>query len=289
MQDPHEEYDASTIHEVRTLRLPQPFWRENPARYFTVAEMTFALHRVTSDDTKYRHIIIHLDPDLLGLVGDIIDSPPTVGKYEAIKQRIINSLSESKEAGLRRLIRGQAMGDDKPSVYLQRLRNLAGGQCNDNVLRTLFMEQMPEQVRGILAIGQLEDLTTLAAQADRIIEVTRPQVASINCDLAATVLTDTRSEELPRTISSIGNNSREISELRRAIDVLTKRFDQAFMQQETRSRSRSRGGHRGRAFSPRNRDGQKRVCYYHRKFGDGATKCAPPCAWIAGRTQDKGN
>lgn len=164
---------------VKAIKLPQSFWRDNPARYFTVAEMTFDLHRITSDQARYRYTVIHLDADLLGIVGDIIDAPPATGKYEALKRRVIDSLSESQETKLRRLLRGQAMGDEKPSVYLQRLRNLAGGQCNDSVLRSLFMEQMPENVRGILAISPLDDLSTMAAQADRIIEVMRPQISGI--------------------------------------------------------------------------------------------------------------
>ena len=72
------------------------------------------------------------------------------------------------------------MGDEKPSVFLQRLRNLAGAQCNDSVPRSLFMEQMPEHMQGILAISQLDDLAKLAAQADRIAEVMRPQIANIS-------------------------------------------------------------------------------------------------------------
>ncbi|XP_071580672.1 uncharacterized protein [Temnothorax nylanderi] len=256
------------LNAVKALKLPQPFWRDNPARYFTVAEMTFALHRVTSDDSKYRYVVIHLDADFLGLVGDIIDSPPTHGKYEALKQRIIDSLSESQETRLRRLLRGQAMGDEKPSVFLQRLRNLAGGQCNDSVLRSLFMEQMPEHMRGILAISQLDDLATIAAQADRIAEVTRPQINQASVGAVA----------LPQDISALGKTgpTSDIEELRHAVEALTRKFEQTM---RGRSRSRGRGGNRNRSTTPQQKDAQK-YCYYHRKFGADAINCRPPCSWI---------
>lgn len=162
------------IEQVKAIKLSQPFWRDNPFRYFTVVEMIFTLHRITSDEAKYRHVVIHLDADLLGIVGDIIDAPPEQGKYEALKRRIIDSLSDSQETRLRHFLWGQVMGDEKPSLFLQRLRNLAGGQCNDSVLRTLFTEQLPEHTRSILAISQLDDLATLAAQADKIKEVSQP-------------------------------------------------------------------------------------------------------------------
>ncbi|EZA47958.1 hypothetical protein X777_15042 [Ooceraea biroi] len=77
---PLENQHHNNVHEVRSIKLPRPFWRDNAARYFTVAEMTFALHRITSDETKFRHIVINLDGDLLGIVGDIIDSPPAFEK-----------------------------------------------------------------------------------------------------------------------------------------------------------------------------------------------------------------
>ncbi|XP_071652685.1 uncharacterized protein [Temnothorax longispinosus] len=260
--------EGHELNEIKALKLPQPFWRDSPARYFTVAEMTFALHRITSDDSKYRYVVIHLDTDLLGLVGDIIDSPPTYSKYEALKQRIIDSLSESQETKLRRLLRGQVMGDEKPSVFLQRLQNLAGGQCNDSVLRSLFMEQMPEHMRGILAISQLDDLATIAAQADRIARVTRPQINNINQASIGAVA-------LPQDISAPGKTgpSSDIEELRHAVEALTRKFERTMRR---RSRSRGRGGNRSRLTTPHQKDAQK-YCYYHRKFGADAINCRPPC------------
>ncbi|RLU19433.1 hypothetical protein DMN91_007990 [Ooceraea biroi] len=56
-----DHHDDSRVNEVRSVKLPRPFWYDNAARYFTVAEMTFALHRITSDETKFRHIVINLD------------------------------------------------------------------------------------------------------------------------------------------------------------------------------------------------------------------------------------
>lgn len=273
----HED-DPPGINSMKAVKLPQPFWRDNPARYFTVAEMTFALHRITSDESKYRYVIIHLDPDLLNIVGDIIDRPPEVNKYETLKARIIDCLSESQETRLRRLLRGQAMGDEKPSVFLQRLRNLAGGQCNDNVLRSLFMEQMPENMRGILAISQLDDLAQLAAQADRIAEVMRPQIASV-CPAVGEVTLYSPKHANTNTNSTVATTSAtqtsEIGELRRAIEELTHKFERSF-----RGRSRSRGRYpaRSRSGTP-NRKNSSGPCYYHRKFGTEARNCKPPCSW----------
>ncbi|XP_029155671.1 uncharacterized protein LOC114936786 [Nylanderia fulva] len=267
------------VSEIKAIKLTQPFWQENPARYFTIAKMTFALHHITLDKSKYRHVIIHLDVDLLDIVGDIIDAPPINGKYEAIKRRIFDSLSDSQETRMRRQLRRQALGDEKPSVFLQRLRNLAAGQCNDHVLRTLFMEQMPEHMRGILAVNQVDDLATLATQADRTLEVTRPQLANIGT--SGTVA-------LPSDISTTTNHKpaseqTEITELRLAVEALTRKIERAFTNKgRSRSRSQSRSKNRGtlrrRAVTPQNKE-ETSYCYYHERFGADAYRCRQPCTW----------
>jgi len=180
------------------------------------------------------------------------------------------------------------MGDDKPTVFLQRIRNLAGGQCNDNVLRSLFMEQLPEHVRGILAISQLDDLATLAAQADRIAEVMHPQVSVMRQTSAGDVaLPSGATASGGDNVDALAGPNRDIIELRRAVDALTKRFERAF-QGRSRSRDRSSRRVRGRSATP-HRSEESRICYYHRRFGNNARNCKQPCTWTADRDQRKEN
>lgn len=47
-----------------------------PAYWFQVVEATFQLHRITSEDTKYRHILTNLDPTTIPFVADITNLPP---------------------------------------------------------------------------------------------------------------------------------------------------------------------------------------------------------------------
>ncbi|KYM93622.1 hypothetical protein ALC62_15779 [Cyphomyrmex costatus] len=128
---------SASIEAATYAKIP-PFWKENPALWFAQIEAAFNISRITSDDTKYRYVILHLDNTSLPFVSDIISNPPPTERYQALKDRIIRSFDETGESKLRKLIRGNELGDDKPSNFLQRLRNLAGGQCNDSILRTLF-------------------------------------------------------------------------------------------------------------------------------------------------------
>jgi len=73
-------------------------------------------------------IVLNLDNTSLLFVLDIIANPLSSDKYKALKNRIIRSFDETGESKLKKLIRGNEIDDDKPSNFLQWLRNFASGQ-----------------------------------------------------------------------------------------------------------------------------------------------------------------
>lgn len=261
------EHETDSINTARLVKLPQ-FWKENPVLWFAQVEAAFAISRVTKDETKYRYVIIHLDQSVLPFVSDIIAAPPAERKYETLKQRIIGSFAETNESKLRKLLRGNELADERPSIFLQRLRNLAGGQCNDAVLRTLFLEQLPDNVRSILAISEVTDLSKLALQADKIIEMSRTSVAEVSVTTKA----------LPVEEATMSN---EFKVMQYRMDALTKQVAQLCeIQQRSRSRSRERDGYRRRSTTrSQERKGASKTCYYHWKFGNEAYRCIQPCDW----------
>lgn len=127
--------------------------------------MAFLTNEITTDIKQFRFVAIHISGDMLDTVSDIILNPPNQGKFAALKQRIITAFDEGNERRLRRLLRSSEMSDEKPTAYLHRLKNLAGEQCSDLVLRSLLLEQFPEQIRAILASTDTQDPTRLAEMA----------------------------------------------------------------------------------------------------------------------------
>ncbi|XP_025991342.1 uncharacterized protein LOC113003955 [Solenopsis invicta] len=247
------------ISAAQTVRLP-PFWKDNPALWFAQVEAAFAIHRITGDDSKFRYVVLHVDQSVLPLVADLIANPPAQDKYSTLKERICTVLGETSATNIRKLLGSHEIGDEKPSIFLQRLRNLAAGQVTDDILKSIFMEQLPENVRTILEISEVQDLAKLAAQADKIIEMARPSSSTI------------------QAVSGGQNNSdkllKEIVELKQQVKKLALRDRQ-------RSGSRGRTPSRGRAKQRGNNDSNKssEYCYYHNKFGDKAFKCTPPCSY----------
>lgn len=114
-------------------------------------------------------------------MSDVLESAFPGTKYETLKTRIIATFSESSERKLKRLLSGQVMGDQKPSQFLRTMQSLGRGQVGDNVLKSLFLEQLPENVRAILSISDQQDINKLADQADKIMDMARPaNIASID-------------------------------------------------------------------------------------------------------------
>jgi len=132
-----------------TVRLP-PFWKDNPSLWFAQVEAAFAIHRITGDESKFCYVVLHADQSVLPFVADMITDPPAQDKYLKLKERICTVLGETSATKLRRLLGLHELGDEKPSIFLQRLRNLAVGQVTDEILKSMFMEQLPENVRTIL-------------------------------------------------------------------------------------------------------------------------------------------
>jgi len=136
--------------------------------------MAFEISKISSDKTKYSYTILHLNQSVMPFMSDIVRKPPAANKYEALKNRIISAFDETTESKLRKMLRGRELGNEKPSHFLQWMRNLSDEQVSDNILSTIFLEHMPQNVRGILAATNDQDLVQLAAMADKVIEAFNP-------------------------------------------------------------------------------------------------------------------
>lgn len=234
------------ISSAAIVKIP-PFWKQNPKLWFVQVEAVFKVNRITRGETKFDHILCNLDPETLEFVSDIIMASSFDGcKYEAIKNKLISAFTISDEKKLRMLLSGHAIGDQKPSHYLQFMRNAGVGQVSDSILKSLFLEQMPENVR-IILIGNKGTLEDIADQADKIMEQIVPSV------------------------SVITNNVPSLNAILDKIDALEKRFENIRVRSpdskfQRRTRSRSRSG-----------NNRKEFCWYHRNFKEKALKCIPPC------------
>lgn len=253
--------DALCIQAARIVKFPA-FYKPDPSFWFEQVEAAFHTHGITADETKFRYVILHADQEVLPHVISIARNPPDSNKYEAVKQRILSAFEESQESRLRRVLQGQSIGYSKPSHYLQHIRNTGGTQVTDAILRTLLLEQLPEQIRVVLGISSETDVEKLAKMADMMLDLQQP--ASLSTVKQSTT-TDKPNDPLVE---------------------ITNRLNKIEMRLHTRSRSgsRSRKNSLNRRTVSNNRDS---FCYYHKRFGKNAKNCRSPCQWKQPATQQE--
>ncbi|KAF2888337.1 hypothetical protein ILUMI_17836 [Ignelater luminosus] len=111
------------------------------------------------DFTKYGYMVRQLDNQTLEVIEDVIVSPPTAGRYEKIKNKLIKRLSASQE---------------------QRLRQLES-QPSTDLIKSLWLNRHPTTLQAILAVSTETSLDKLDELADKINKSTpRRQVASVS-------------------------------------------------------------------------------------------------------------
>lgn len=246
-----------------TVKVP-PFWPDEPALWFAQLEAQFALAQITTDSTKFYHTISNLEYKYINEVKDIVTKPPTENKFESLKRELIARLSISREQRIRQLLAHEELGDRKPSQFLRHLRSLAGTEVPDEFIRSLWAGRLPGHVQAIIATQAENKLDSVALLADKINEVTPQQQVH---QLAG---------QPPASISS-----NEIDELRHCVNDLAQQVA-ALTTSRADTRSRSRGRSPYWRDRPRSRSNSSGTCWYHRTFGNRATKCRPPCSFSSG-------
>lgn len=237
-----------------------PFWPDEPSLWFAQLEGQFVLAGITSDTTKFYHVISNLEYKYVAEVKDVVTNPPAENKFQKLKTELIARLSTSQEQRVRQLLAHEELGDRRPSQFLRHLRNLAGTKMPDEILRSLWANRLPSHIQAIIATQTAANLDDVAQLADKINEVSlQPQVHHV-----ATPPTS------------------ELDDLRRQIDELTKQVS-SLAASRSRPRSRSRDNFSYRQQRSRSQStGGSDQCWYHWKFGKDATKCRPPCSYPQG-------
>ncbi|XP_051165687.1 integrator complex subunit 5-like protein [Leptopilina boulardi] len=274
------------------LKLPG-FYHREPGVWFAEIELLFDYAGVNTEKSKAGAVLAALDFETVMTISDVITSVPSpVDIYNQIKERLIPNYSVSSESRLRQLLKGELSGEGKPSLILNRIKNLGQGKCSDDIIKTVFLDQLPSNCRSALALSEVTEIDKLALLADRFMEASVPNDSS----QVAAVASDNPDSELLKMIEALSAK----------VDAITapNRFrpSQRSGNYNSRNRSKSsnnrkfnnnnnnkfdRNTHSKKQYNnqnnyPRNNNNDQQLCFYHAKFGDKALKCVPPCVWQAG-------
>ena len=147
------------------IKLP-PFWTNAAKVWFRQTEAQFQLRQVVTDATKYYYVVSALDQDTASRIADVLDDPPQNNMYQTIKDRLVGAFDITESQRAAQLLHMGGLGDRKPSQLLDEMLTLAGGHRDCFLFKQIFLEQMPDDIRIMLADEDFGDVRKLASKAD---------------------------------------------------------------------------------------------------------------------------
>jgi hypothetical protein len=167
------------------LKIPA-FWTSNPEAWFAIVEGQFVLKGVTQDTMKFYHVLGSLpETTVLGL-GDLMRGPPQEDAYIQLKVWLLAAHTLTEFQRMEKLLAAQALGSQKPSDMLHDLVQFClDGEAQTRIFRYLYLQQLPTEIRIILAEDRDSKLATLAARADQLWahSTRQPHDAAVNAVL----------------------------------------------------------------------------------------------------------
>ncbi|GFY25707.1 uncharacterized protein TNCV_3060391 [Trichonephila clavipes] len=173
------------------------------------------------------HLVAQLEPRVLDDIWDIVKDP-NPNKYSEAKERFFKIFVESENKKIKQLLTRIVLGDMLPCQLLRKMRALAGTDVWEKVLRTLWLDKMPDSVKCIVIVSE-EHLDKIAAIADKIVEMA-PRTIDV-----AVVQKD--SVEVDQLMAKIATLEGQIASLKLQWKFRSPSFHH---HQKSRSRSKSR-------------------------------------------------
>ena len=245
-----------------SLKIPS-FWKIDPKVWFYQLECQFRVNRITSDQSKFDYVISSIDPEVLSHIYEVITDPPRENKYETVKDLLIAAYADSEQQKTQKLLHELELGDQRPSLLLTKMRNLANGKVDEEFLRTLWLQRLPRELRAIVSTGGV-DLNIVSKMADQIWEMLTPSTSSNISQVDRSF--NTKPQDNSRDLQT------QIDKLVLAVERLTN-VNNNNAHRNNRSQNKNGSRNRVRSQSPK-----RKTCFYHTKFGENANKCVLPCS-----------
>ena len=250
--------DAGAVTAAVQLKL-LPFWPADPDVWFAQIEAQFSTRSITAQRTKYDYVVASLSPEFATEVRNIILRVPD-NPYDTLKLQLIQRTCLPEQRRLQQLLHALELGDRKPTQLLRRMQQLLGDSATaaeGPLVRELFLQRLPINVRTALASSVADrSLEEIAELADRIVDTAPPNLSAVT---SADTVDSLRAEvkRLADLVSTLSARSRSPGR---------------------RMHSSSPGRRRPRLRSPPPPSSTpSALCWYHRRFGDRARNCTPPC------------
>lgn len=247
-----DEEKTAAVSAVNTVSLA--YFKADPALFFAQLESECELRGITSQKTKFNLAVSKLPLEAVQEVREIIICPPKDKPYYKLKEELVRRTSMSRQKKLSQLLHEEQLGDSKPSQFLRRLQHLAGESNEDGIIRHIFLQRLPPAYHAVLAaVGEDAPVEKLAEIADNVADLTS------GCTAPVSAVQTQEADPLAKLLEGQRRLEARMEDLERRL------------QKVSIPRSQSRGRVRTVSKEP--------MCYLHKKFGDRANYCKPPCSF----------
>lgn len=253
-------------------KLPE-FSPSDPSLWFIQVNAQFAAERISAQTTKFHRTVSQLPTTVLQLISDLIENPGDQ-PFDKLVERISSLFGTSKQARIVTLLNSSIIGEQRPSHALHRMKYLAGDSTPMDIIRTIWIRQLPIQVQHALTASTNQDINFLSQLADQLMELDQPAIATTSSTSEMSELRE-QVTKLSATLANMNRpqyNSRPPNRWRSP----TRRQNNRSQFKSPRRNSRSNSPRRRSQRSPTPR---RNICFYHEKFGSNAQKCQSPCTF----------
>lgn len=238
--DPSKEQSAESIRGVRL----QEFWDKDPEGWLVTVESAFIGSAITQESTKYHKLLAVLPQHVFHAVREIASVPFRPGKYEALKQAILDSFKPSAEIRRREILSIDGLDGRAPGIVLKELI----GKARDIVDPTTVINKWVDILPNWLA----------------------PSIKVLSLSCAKKLEDDPNDIEQLRDLIATADAMYDQFKNKFHADVVNRsRRNSTSSNTSERSRGRSRG--RNREYNPNGR-----WCQNHFRFRDRAYQCLNP-------------
>lgn len=252
----------SAVNRIQ-VRVP-PFWKQNPRLWFRQLEAQFANSNITLDLTKFNTIVGVIESDILTTVSDVVLNPPENDLYETIKARLIHRFEETEQKKLKNLLNELTLGDMRPSDLLRKMKELSCNKVGDDLLKTLWLQRLPLTIQTVLSTSS-ETLDQLTVLADKMFEV--------NDNATVQAVSTEKPDKFNDLVNVVCKLDDKIESLRKEFRMSKKSSKQKSLNQPSTSNTEPTVT-------------KRKICSYHKRFGENAIKCRKPCNFIPPKSKN---
>ena len=176
MQRPNTTLDFNDSYALcgRTqLKLPD-FYDSDPLLWFKVVEASFSCHDITESKERYGLVLHALKVKQLQQIEDVLSCSleQSDDPYNRLKNALISKNTMSEEEKLETLLHGVELGSSRPTEMLRKLKGLMTNEADLVLLKKLFFDKLPTDIKRLLAATGETNVYVLAERADAIVEST---------------------------------------------------------------------------------------------------------------------